>query len=465
MDLAVLLGGDTLFGEKIAERLIGLGMRVVAFGGDFSAVSLRHVDFRRVSLDPLDPAMIARELDTLAAGDETVHAVILAGRVSARQPLEKVHGDDLEPFITANLDYPLRVIHRLLPQLVRSRGYLMRLGWNGRGEAPGYSLDAMVEGAWQQFFRKLFEDVRDTGVKISTVYPEPNPVSGSTTHSSRSQSALNPELVGEAVEAVFRMRESNLISEIVVRPQATREEPRIPQTFDRISVSRAVPQLPEKDNLPEPVGPIQTPQPQRPAYAPPPGEQVEEDDDIELDDEELKLLKTNIDAIERSPEQSGRRRRGRRRRGGRGRSGGQGNPGDSEDPRPKPHAEQPASDPQPRAQTPETRMQEPRRNRDHGQDPRPPRQPRLETDRDRPMSAPETTAVNKPEAAKERSPDAPAAPKKKTARKAARKRAAGKSPAPKTAEPTKAAEPATVKKKVVRRGPRAKKAMPKKQED
>lgn len=354
MDLAVILGGNTLFGEKIAERLIGLGMRVVAFGGDFGGVSPVHPDFRKVAVDPLDPAAIDAALDELTAGSGVVYALILAGRVAARQPLEGVHGDDLAPFVTANIDYPLRVVHRLLPQLIRSRGYLMRLGWNGRGDAPGYCLDAMVEGAWQQFFRKLFEEIRDTGVKVSTVYPEPNPVNGSTVHSGRSQSALNPELVGEAVEGIFRMRECNLISEIVIRPQATREEPRIPQTFDRIAVSRPVPQLPDKDNLPGPAPAIPTPRPQRPAHAVSAAGHEDEEDDIELDEEELKLLKSSIEAVERASEhdQSPSRRRGRRRRRGRKHSGdGSGSPnsGQTDRPSPEKHPPNPVSDNRPEA--------------------------------------------------------------------------------------------------------------------
>jgi NADP-dependent 3-hydroxy acid dehydrogenase YdfG len=446
MDLAVILGGDTLFGEKIAERLIGLGMRVVAFGGDFGAVSLQHVDYRRVSVDPLDGAAVDSELDRLAAGDEVIYGIILAGRVSARQPLESVHPDDLAPFIGANIHYPLRVIHRLLPGLIRSRGYLMRLGWNGRGDAPGYSLDAMVEGAWHQFFRKLFDDVRDTGVKISTVFPESNPVSGTTTHSSRAQSALNPELVGEAVESVFRMRESNLISEIVIRPQATREEPKIPQTFDRIAVSRKIPQLPEKENLADPVEPIQTPVPQRPAYAPPPGqEEDDDDDDIELDDEELKLLKTNIDALERSAEQSSRRRRGRRRRGGRGRSGGD---GDNRDQAPaggeKPPVERPSRD-----SAPSTGARDRDRNRDRSNEPRRPRQseqPPPERREAKPEPAVAKSAAKEPQSPPKDSP----APKKKTARKRVAKKATAAKTTADTAESTPAA------KKAVRRGRRAK---------
>jgi hypothetical protein len=183
-----------------------------------------------------------------------------------------------------------------LPSLVRCRGHIIAITNDTPGQ-DGTVLNATVAGALREFTRTLFEELRDTGTKTAHLRIGHN--TGRTDPAARTtqtpQSEVQPDIVADTVLTLLRLRENNALTELVLRPQATRETPRLPVTADPRLRAIQVVQLPLPQHFPPPDEAIYTPPRKRPDYAPPPGSEdalpEDDEDSADIDPELLYLLK------------------------------------------------------------------------------------------------------------------------------------------------------------------------------
>ena len=115
-----------------------------------------------------------------------------------------------------------------LPWLRKEQGHFLVLCWDGDGPAPGGPVTAAIEGGLHHFADELFDELRSDGVRATTVYARANlETTPEAAFALDPQSAINPELVAETVEHLFRSRPSNVVSTLTIRPAATSETPRL----------------------------------------------------------------------------------------------------------------------------------------------------------------------------------------------------------------------------------------------
>ncbi len=309
MDVIFLTGAGSEPGQSIARRLVGAGFRVYGLAAQFPPQGLAHRDFVPVAVNLADSAAVRAEVEAVLAKENTVFGAILAGNYPVEEPFEATHAEDIATALNAGVASPLTLVRQVLPQLVRRRGYVVALTRAPTG--AGAVLAATVEGALRQFTRELFAELRDTGVKTAQVRLEGN--SGAPDPAARftqaPQSQVQADIVADAVESIFRLRENNALTELVLRPQATREEPRLPISAEPRLRAVQVVQLPPPQNFPPPREIILTPERKRPDYAPPPGAGETDDweDEEDFVDPELRyLLKSNRNRGEEQPSRTER---------------------------------------------------------------------------------------------------------------------------------------------------------------
>ena len=165
--------------------------------------------------------------------------------------------------------------------LVRGeQGHFVVLCWNGDGPAPGGPVTAAIEGGLHHFADALFDELRSDGVRATTIYARPNEqTSPEAALALDPQSAINPELVAEAVENLFRSRPSNVVTTLVIRPAALVETPRIMRSAELAGLATRDCQLPSRQNFRREPERIPTPVPSGPADEAPPGLEDFEDED------------------------------------------------------------------------------------------------------------------------------------------------------------------------------------------
>ena len=467
MDTVIITGAAGEPALSIARRLCGLGIRVYALAGTIPENGLGADEFIPVPCDLTSPEAVVAAVESISAKENHVVGVVLAGQYLSDEPFEAVPPEEIPLAFNAQVVSPLCVVRRVLPSLIASRGHVVVVS-PGAGTSAGRALNAAADAANRAFAASLFAELRDTGVKTCHILLQgnesaPDPAARFTT---APQSRIHADVVADAVETVFRLRENNALTQMILRPQATRETPRIPVSSEPKIRALQVVQLPPAKNFPPEEEPIPTPAYRRPDYAPkktelPAAERDDEYDGFSDDyvDPELRYLLKNDPQKNRGGnvggENSGGEPRGnerrRRKRNRKNRNRNRSSDGairvnaprlgelqpdaearrDDEGAGPNPHREETAGAP-----VPPTAPTEPERAEENPlPPPSSPKTPSVPAES--PTLAPETSvpapAAREDVPAAETAPDAPAGEKKSSAKRPRKPRAPRK-PKPRPAE-------------------------------
>ncbi len=293
MDIAIVTGAEAGFGLSVARRLIETGCRVYGLSWDFSQTDFSHNDFRPFPCNLADPEAVAGAVDQILEAEGSLFAVVHCAQLLPTHPLEAAETEELANAVNVGLVCPMVLARKALPSLMKTHGYIVTLGWNGRGVSPGGATGAAVLGGSHRLAEALFDEVRDTGVKVTTIIPQPNFGKADSLAQFRSepQSIVDPERIADVVEQVLRFRENNGLAEVVVQPMGEREDPVVPKTITRLPTVKEEYALPPRSLYPQEPEPIPTPDRQRPDDAPPPEDIEAWEDEIEeevfLDDDAL----------------------------------------------------------------------------------------------------------------------------------------------------------------------------------
>ncbi|MDR2863898.1 MAG: SDR family NAD(P)-dependent oxidoreductase, partial [Puniceicoccales bacterium] len=260
MDVFFLTGAGTEPAQSIARRLVSAGSRVYGFDARFPEQGFQNADFIPVPLDMTDIAAVRTAASKILATETILSGVIFAAGQTVEDPFESTHPDDISLALVSGLVAPLLLARMALPSLVRCRGHIIAITNDTPGQ-DGTVLNATVAGALREFTRTLFEELRDTGTKTAHLRIGHN--TGRTDPAARTtqtpQSEVQPDIVADTVLTLLRLRENNALTELVLRPQATRETPRLPVTADPRLRAIQVVQLPLPQHFPPPDEAIYTP--------------------------------------------------------------------------------------------------------------------------------------------------------------------------------------------------------------
>jgi len=270
MDTVIITGAGDEPALSVARRLCELGMRVYALAGIVPETGLSADEFVPVPCDLTSPREVLDATKKILEKEKRIAGIVVAGQFLAEDFFETISYEDIFGTIAARLTSPLCVVRAALPSLITTRGNVVVISPD-TGTPSRRALNSAINSALETFAGTLFEELRDTGVKACQILLKnndgaPDPAARFTT---TPQSKIQPDIVADTVESVFRLRENNALTQIILRPQATRETPRIPVSAEpKIRALQAV-QLPPKKNFPPAETPIPTPAYRRPDYAPP----------------------------------------------------------------------------------------------------------------------------------------------------------------------------------------------------
>ncbi len=198
----VLLTGATGgLGHAIARRLAADGATLVLTG--------RRTDV----LEPLAAELGARSLGVDLAdldavtklAEEDVDILVANAALPASGPLLEYSPEHIGRALTVNLHAPI-LLARLLGErmLARGSGHLVFISsLSGKASAPGSSLYSATKFGLRGFSQGLREDLRDTGVGVSTVFPgfisDAGMFADSGVNAPRGVGTRSPEQVAAAV--------------------------------------------------------------------------------------------------------------------------------------------------------------------------------------------------------------------------------------------------------------------------
>ena len=286
MDTVIITGANGEPALSIARRLCGIGIRVYAIAGTIPETSLDKDEFVPVPCDPTSPDAVISAVQAVLEKEKHIIGVIFAGQYLSDDAFEAASLEEIRLALNTRIIAPLCAARLALPSLISARGHVVVIS-PGKGNSEGKTLNAVADAASRAFAESLFTELRDTGVKTCHILLQnnegaPDPATRFTT---TPQSRVHAEVVADAVETVFRLRENNALTQMILRPQATRETPRIPISSEPKIRALQIVQLPPKKNFPPEEEPIPTPPYSRPDYAPAKKDRIREADDDGFSDD------------------------------------------------------------------------------------------------------------------------------------------------------------------------------------
>lgn len=289
MDTFIITGANAEPAQSIARRLCEMGARVYGIAGTFPEADFAFNEFIPVACDVTSPSAVAAEIEKILEREKTVSGVVFSTQYFACDAFEAMAAEEITLAVNALVSTPLVIARLVMPSLIASRGSVIAVSQN-TVTPRGHVLNNITDAAMKVFTGTLFGELRDTGVKACHIFLQnntgtPDPAAAFT---NAPQSRIQPDIVAETVETVLRLRENNALTQIVLRPQATRETPHIPVSAEPRIRTLQVVRLPESKNYPPAEEPILTPKYRRPDYAPPRGQKaLDAAEDAALEAEEF----------------------------------------------------------------------------------------------------------------------------------------------------------------------------------
>ncbi|NDV62191.1 SDR family NAD(P)-dependent oxidoreductase [Puniceicoccales bacterium CK1056] len=221
MDIAIVTGASSSLGLAISKRLIQMGFRVYGLGGDYTDCSLQNVNFKPYPCDLGDPEAVEAAAQNILNKEKGVFLLINNAKYYGKKQFFEADRGEIQRVLNINLLCPLILTRALADSLVTLQGFLIQLGSPYAETSRGGPVGAAASGGLKWMGEVLFHDLRDHGVKVCHLSPEPNRGRDPRTVArpgARVESAIDPEAVAQAVEQIIQSRFGNIVTEMVLRP-------------------------------------------------------------------------------------------------------------------------------------------------------------------------------------------------------------------------------------------------------
>lgn len=225
MDIAIVTGASSALGLAISNRLIQLGFRVYGLGGDYKECPLKNVNFKPMPCDLADPEALERAAGTILEKEKGVCLLVNNAKFFGTHSFAEMTHREMEAILRINLLCPLVLTRFLAESLTSLQGHVINLGASTVETSRGGAVGAAASGGLKWMGEVLFQDLRDHGVKVCHIAPEPNRSRDVrlSARKSRISASLDPEAVAQAVEQILQSPYGNIVTELVLRPLRTSE--------------------------------------------------------------------------------------------------------------------------------------------------------------------------------------------------------------------------------------------------
>ncbi len=232
MDIAIVTGAATSIGLAVSRKLVDHGCRVYGLGGNYAETQYSHDYFVPTPCDLSNTAEVKTKVEAILEREGNIYIIVNNAKLyPTKQFLDPVNLEELEMILKVNLLCPLVLTRLALPSLARLGGYVINIAPLTSDMAQGGPAGAASAGGLKWMSEALFEECRDVGVKITTIFPQSNRMPSSKTKPAPGQSAqsiIDPEVVAEAVQHIVSHTDGNIITELVLRPQRLRDATVLP---------------------------------------------------------------------------------------------------------------------------------------------------------------------------------------------------------------------------------------------
>ncbi|KNY29946.1 SDR family oxidoreductase [Pseudobacteroides cellulosolvens] len=226
MKTAILTGSSKGIGHAMAKRLVSLGYKVYGLSRS-NGIPFSHTNFIPVECDLLNTDQLVKTVSSILDHEPEINLLINNAGVGCFGPHEQIAVKDLQTLIRTNLEAPLILCQLLLRSLKKSRGMILSISSVTAKKVSTHGCAyAATKAGLSHFFTSLFEEVRKSGVKITTIHPDITKSnfydSLDFTYTDEDGAAILDEQIADALEYVLSNSSNIVVSDITLRPQLNR---------------------------------------------------------------------------------------------------------------------------------------------------------------------------------------------------------------------------------------------------
>lgn len=224
----IVTGASKGIGRGIATYLAmdGFQVSLLARSKDLledvrQSIEEQDGDAFSAACDLRDPDAVEYAVSAAIEHFDGVDALVNNAGLVIRKSAIDLSLEEWHAMVDTNVSGLFHTTRAVLPYMkAQERGHIINISSiSGKVPLPGGSAYAATKYAVTGFSQSLFQEVRDFGIKVTTVYP------GSVDSASHRHEAdedhswkVSPEEVGEACANVLRTAPGTLISELEIRP-------------------------------------------------------------------------------------------------------------------------------------------------------------------------------------------------------------------------------------------------------
>lgn len=224
MDIALVSGASSGIGLSVVRKLVDMEYIVYGLARDFTKTAFQHDRFIQTTCDVTDSAGLEREVTAIVKQTGNLHVLINNAGVGYFGPHETLSTGQLEQMVRTNLLAPLMLTRLALRHLRESHGFVIDIASTAALEPGRFGCAyTATKAGLHQFGLSLFDEVRKSGIKVVTIYPDMAKTmfydnSNFQPHDNP-ECYITPECVADAVQQVLTMREGTVATQVVLRPQ------------------------------------------------------------------------------------------------------------------------------------------------------------------------------------------------------------------------------------------------------
>lgn len=172
--------------------------------------------------DVRDAAMVQTAVDTLVKALGGIDALINNAGLVIRKSVYDISMEEWHALIETNVNGVFYATRAVLPHLKKQQhGHIINISSiSGKVPLPGGSAYAASKYAVTGFSQSMFQEVRDDGINVSTIYPG-SVDSDSHRHEANEDASwkVQPEEVGQLCAHILRYQGGTCLSEAEIRPR------------------------------------------------------------------------------------------------------------------------------------------------------------------------------------------------------------------------------------------------------
>ncbi len=224
MDIAIVTGASKGIGLAICKVLVDLGYKVIGLSRDYSHTEFKHEQFIQRVCDITQTDDLISMTKSIIKEYGEVRVLVNNAGLGYFGGHETIVPEKLEQMVNTNLLAPMILTQQLLESIKSIQGFIINIASTaalhpGR-MGCGYSA---TKAGLHAFSEALFDEVRKSGVKVVTIYPDMTKTNFyDQVHFQPADDEncyIEPDCVADALRQILNQKDGVVVSQIVIRPQ------------------------------------------------------------------------------------------------------------------------------------------------------------------------------------------------------------------------------------------------------